>query len=173
MLLERFERTCQDKGADVVTLTPDKIKTPKALAKKLLDRPAQRAAPAEAPTGGLQEKVVDSAKGIVAGVEKASGQHGMQVKEIAARTPFAAVSWAQMSSKEKLARLDELLLERCRGKTPPLVISLDEAHNLDPEVGNQLLNLSQTTRRQGGRFLLVLAGTPNLRNHLTKMDATF
>ena len=177
-LLRQFERAGHAQHADIVPLTPDKIKTPKALAKKLLDRPADRpahrAAPAEAPTGGLQEKVMDKAKGIVAGVEKASEQHGLQVTEIAAKTPVAAVSWGQLSSKEKLSRLDELLLARCRGKErPPLVISLDEAHNLDPEVGNQLLNLSQTTRGQGGRFLLVLAGTPNLEAHLGKMDATF
>ena len=177
VLIDEFEQACEDKGAAVVTLTPDKIKTPQALAKRLLDPTTGHAVADKVPEGPVQEvaqKVAGKAKEIMGDMGKAPGQHGLQVTEIAAKTPFAAVSWAQMSPDELLSRLDELLLARCRGKeNPPLVISLDEAHKLKPEVGNQLLNLSQTMRRKGGRFLLVLAGTPNLRGHLGKMDATF
>ena len=177
VLIDEFEQACEDKGAAVVTLTPDKIKTPQALAKRLLDPTTGHAVADKVPEGPVQEvaqKVAGKAKEIMGDMGKAPGQHGLQVTEIAAKTPFAAVAWAQMSPDELLSRLDELLLARCRGKErPPLVISLDEAHNLNPEVGNQLLNLSQTMRRKGGRFLLVLAGTPNLRGHLGEMDASF
>ena len=177
VLIDEFEQACEDKGAAVVTLTPDKIKTPQALAKRLLDPTTGHAVADKVPEGPVQEvaqKVAGKAKEIMGDMGKAPGQHGLQVTEIAAKTPFAAVAWAQMSPDELLSRLDELLLARCRGKErPPLVISLDEAHTLDPEVGNKLLNLSQTMRRKGGRFLLVLAGTPNLRTHLGEMDASF
>ena len=170
VLIDEFEQASQAKGAAVVPLTPNKIKTPQALAKRLLDPTTGPAVADKVPEGPVQEvtqKVAGKAKEIMGDMGKAPGQHGLQVTEIAAKTPFASVSWAQMSP-------DELLLARCRGKErPPLVISLDEAHNLDPDVGNQLFNLSQTMRRKGGRFLLVLAGTPNLEAHLGKMDATF
>lgn len=49
---------------------------------------------------------------------------------------------------------------------------MDEAHTLDPGVGRALLNASQRVR-QRLPFLLVLAGTPNLRGHLDGMGASF
>ena len=64
----------------------------------------------------------------------------------------------------------DALLERVRKR--PLVLLLDEAHTLDPEVGNALLNAAQ---KVGGEapFLLVLAGTPDLPPLLRRLDATF
>ena len=66
--------------------------------------------------------------------------------------------------------LDEVLAARARKK--PLVLLLDEAHTLDGEVGGALLNASQLVGRSLP-FLLVLAGTPNLRSHLNTMNASF
>ena len=60
------------------------------------------------------------------------------------------------------------LTARCTRK--PLL--LDEAHNLDKNVGQDLLNASQEVRAKAP-FLLVLAGTPGLREHLDRMSATF
>ena len=54
----------------------------------------------------------------------------------------------------------------------PLILLLDEAHTLDPEVGRVLLNASQRVGVQKP-FLLVLAGTPDLRSHLRQMSASF
>ena len=59
-----------------------------------------------------------------------------------------------------------------RAARKPLVLLLDEAHTLDPEVGRALLNAAQKVRRSAP-FLLVLAGTPNLRAHLSTMGASF
>ena len=59
-----------------------------------------------------------------------------------------------------------------RAARKPLVVLLDEAHTLDPEVGRSLLNAAQEVRRSAP-FLLVLAGTPNLRAHLGTMGASF
>ena len=59
-----------------------------------------------------------------------------------------------------------------RAARKPLVVLLDEAHTLDPEVGRSLLNAAQKVRRSAP-LLLVLAGTPNLREHLASMGASF
>ena len=59
-----------------------------------------------------------------------------------------------------------------RAGRKPLVALLDEAHTLDPEVGRPLLNAAQKVRRSAP-LLPVLAGTPNLRDHLASMGASF
>ena len=63
------------------------------------------------------------------------------------------------------------LAASCRRQ--PLVVLLDEAHNLGSEVGAALLNASQEVRGGGAPFLLVLAGTPELQQRFHSMDATF
>ncbi len=64
----------------------------------------------------------------------------------------------------------EVLAARARKK--PLVLLLDEAHTLAPEVGQALLNASQIVGSELP-FLLVLAGTPNLHHQLAQMSASF
>ena len=66
--------------------------------------------------------------------------------------------------------LEEAL--EARAKTRPLLILLDEAHTLKPEVGQWLLNAAQTAGRRAP-FLLVLAGTPDLAARLSEMGASF
>ncbi len=76
--------------------------------------------------------------------------------------------WA--SSGPSAQNLTVRLTARCRRK--PLVVLLDEAHVLDRDVGQLLLNVSQEVRANAP-FLLVLAGTPGLPAHLAAMDASF
>ena len=59
-----------------------------------------------------------------------------------------------------------------RSAKRPLMLLLDEAHTLDPRVGRELLNAAQSVGRTLP-FLLVLAGTPNLRAHLGTTGASF
>ena len=66
--------------------------------------------------------------------------------------------------------LVDRLIARCRRK--PIAALVDEAHTLAPEVGQVLLNASQTVRPRAP-FMLVLAGTPGLLAHLGKMNASF
>ena len=66
--------------------------------------------------------------------------------------------------------LEEAL--EARAKTRPLLILLDEAHTLKPEVGQWLLNAAQVAGRRSP-FLLVLAGTPDLAARLSEMGASF
>ena len=78
------------------------------------------------------------------------------------------ITW--LTGRNESAPLDEVLAARVRKK--PLVLLLDEAHTLDGEVGSTLLNTSQKIGRDLP-FLLVLAGTPNLRSHLNTMNVSF
>ena len=71
---------------------------------------------------------------------------------------------------DNVATLAELLALRCRQRA--LVLLLDEAHMLDPTVGQALLNASQSVSAEAP-FLLVLAGTPGLEPQLNAMSATF
>ena len=71
---------------------------------------------------------------------------------------------------DRPASLTRLLLERCKAR--PLVLLLDEAHTLSLDLGQALLNASQSVSAQAP-FLLVMAGTPGLQAHLNAMSATF
>ena len=62
------------------------------------------------------------------------------------------------------------LVARCRRR--PLVVLVDEAHTLDLDVGCLLLNASQSVRADAP-FLLILAGTPGLAEHLGAMNVSF
>ena len=59
-----------------------------------------------------------------------------------------------------------------RVRTQPLVVLLDEAHMLDPDVGRALLNAAQTVRADLP-LLVVLAGTPDLQDRMATMGASF
>ena len=78
------------------------------------------------------------------------------------------ITW--LTGRNQSAPLDKVLAARTRKK--PVVLLLDEAHTLDGEVGGALLNASQKIGRELP-FLLVLAGTPNLRSHLNTMHVSF
>ena len=81
---------------------------------------------------------------------------------------IGAAEWAAAAAP--VHELCGRLVARCRRKAR--VVLLDEAHTLDRDVGQSLLNLSQEVRGQAP-FLLVLAGTPGLPAHLSTMDASF
>ena len=145
VLLGAFEAECTaGKKADVIALTPFQVKTDADLAALLLyDEP------------GLKERLKPDSSGVNVGIFN--------------------IQWDSMSPAERdehtRRHLVDLLRARCGQR--PLVVTLDEAHTLDPEIGRTLLNASQLARRQGARFLLVLAGTPDLQAHLDSISATF
>ena len=74
------------------------------------------------------------------------------------------------ASSPSLHDVVDRLIARCRKK--PIAALVDEAHTLDLDVGQLLLNASQDVRAQAP-FLLVLAGTPGLLAHLGRMNASF
>ena len=66
--------------------------------------------------------------------------------------------------------LVSFLIKKAHEKS--LVLLVDEAHTMPDEWGHELLNASQEVREEAP-FLLVLAGTPGLKERLGSMDATF
>ena len=59
-----------------------------------------------------------------------------------------------------------------RADEKPLAILLDEAHTLQPGLGRALLDAARFVGREAP-FLLVLAGTPDLRSRLETLDTSF
>ena len=74
------------------------------------------------------------------------------------------------ASSPSMYNVVDRLIARCRKK--PVAALVDEAHTLDLDVGELLLNASQDVRAQAP-FLLVMAGTPGLLAHLGRMNASF
>ena len=66
--------------------------------------------------------------------------------------------------------LKQMLAARCAEQ--PLALLLDEAHVLDANLGGELMDASQSVRRNGAPFLLVLAGTPGIQQVLQKMKVS-
>lgn len=80
------------------------------------------------------------------------------------------VSWAKPTTGVAPSPVSANLAARTRKS--PLLVVMDEAHTLDIEVGQALLNAAQEVR-QRLPLLLVLAGTPNIEGHLGSMGASF
>ena len=57
--------------------------------------------------------------------------------------------------------------------TQPVLILVDEAHTLDLKVGQALLQGEQAARGQNAKTQVILAGTPDLPDHVGQMQVTF
>ena len=158
-LLRVFRANCREAGLDVVRLRPVQIRNMAMLARRLLARGKDGPA---SPGGGAVARKVQAAL---------PQPLTMEVGEIMVKPGPASITWEKMSDEQLDVELERLLVARCR--KAPLVVTVDEAHALDLDVGQRLLNLSETLREGGAPFLLVLAGTPGLEEHLSKTCATF
>ena len=149
-LLNVFRNICRRAGIDVVSLTPERLANNAELASRLLYNDT-------AEIGNLLQ--------------------GLRPDTLSVKAPLLGeANWRQLSPDEQdryqTRHLESLLAARCQNN--PLVVAVDEAHMLDIEVGRALLNLSQNLRGEHtAPFLLVLAGTPNLEMHLSRIGATF
>ena len=94
----------------------------------------------------------------------------IETTDLTVSGPFIK-SKTTLNMRRPLPAIKKIIRERCKEK--PLILIIDEAHTLDPEVGYALLNASQMVSAEGYPFLLVLAGTPNLRATLAKANASF
>ena len=86
------------------------------------------------------------------------------------RLQQAGTAAVQVTAKGGAASLEQMLAARCA--EGPLALLVDEAHMLDPKIGGGLLDASQTIRRKGAPFLLVLAGTPGIQHALQELKAS-
>ena len=73
--------------------------------------------------------------------------------------------------KHQSTPIEEALAGRLRKR--PLLLSIDEAHTLNPGVGRKLVQAAHQVYGEGGGMLLMFAGTPHLTRHLRRFDSTF
>jgi hypothetical protein len=155
VLLHEFRARGRQAGAGVLALTAAQVRTEGDLALQLLYKDP----------GRWGKGLVDIVARLLPGALNLKAPGATEL----------GLVWQKLGPAEKnehaRAHLVQLLTARCQDK--PLVVTIDEAHTLDLEVGCALLNLSQSVRDAGAPFLLILAGTPDLENHLRKMKATF
>lgn len=164
VLLGAFETECRAAGTVVLALNASQVKTVDALARQLLQSNA--VSPGKEAANPLAGQIQSAGRAVQREFPT------MAVGTASAGVPgIGAVTWEQMSREQLDANLERLVTDRCRHK--PLVVTLDEAHTLELEAGHRLLNLSQQLRKNGAPFLLALAGTPDLREHLNAIRATF
>ena len=74
-------------------------------------------------------------------------------------------------NKHRAKPIEEALVRRLRRR--PLLLLIDEAHTIAPGVGRRLVQAAQRVNGKGAGMLLVLAGTPDLPNHLQNIHSTF
>ena len=92
-------------------------------------------------------------------LQEDSGQFGARGTHTAAKN-MRQEHYAGMTPEAWRAKLTESCLET------PVLMLVDEAHVLEADVARILLNASQLVRRSAP-FALVLAGTPDLKRHLS------
>ena len=112
-------------------------------------------------TGLLAPKLLEAVS--VSNKGKADiGIAGIELSRAVTVTPAALAS-----------RLKQELIKQRRNK--PLIISIDEAHTLNPEVAQDLANLVQNLVKENCAIWTILAGTPGLTSHLASaaVAATF
>ncbi len=166
VLLKDLERRAIEAGIGVRALTARNFKAPGDLAAVLL-RPASA-------TEGAPDKPDWAMRGTAKALDTAGhlASQPLSVDGVTVGAPgLGTVSLGASGEAALMVELTERLTRQCR--TQPLLVTVDEAHTLDIEIGADLLNLSQQLRSAGVPFVLILAGTPNLQAHLRRMDSTF
>lgn len=90
---------------------------------------------------------------------------------------FVSAEWQPGQADRTASHIRSLLREYVLGATDrnPLLVQVDEAHTLAPEVANALCNLAQSLVEADRPAWVALAGTPGLLAHLmsTSVQASF
>jgi len=146
VLMEAFLRRVKDiPKLQAIRLTPDEVPDAGSLCRNLVRaRPGRRL------------------------LERIQAVKRMDIRISEAGMPGLGVEFED-SAGERL--LPDLLIDRL--EAGPVILAVDEAHVLDLEVGQVLLNVAQKMRKSDRPLLLMLAGTPGLKPRLAAMDATF
>ena len=188
VLLRQFEADCRAAGIGVIALNSSQVPTAVKLAKRLLEPETgtlqdgqDDAVTGEKENNEDQEPKKNTARAVLnknlakwrKKLDQVLTAPQLDVDSVSAKVPgVASLDLRKKTADDLDIALEGLLAARCYDK--PLVVTLDEAHTLDLDVGWRLLNLSQQLRSaEGAPFLLVVSGTPNLRAHLGKMKASF
>ena len=134
---------------DIIDLTPDDIQTTLELVNALAPASHKRNL-----LSRLEGSIRASASAVPVGI------------------PAEASIGAKLNPEQQVAFTTVATALTQRSLMKPTLLILDEAHNLEQPVGQALLNASQKTKKRAP-FLLVMAGTPGLRDHLGTLSSTF
>ena len=77
------------------------------------------------------------------------------------------VNWREVPSSKAVTTIERGALRK------PVLVTIDEAHTLPLKLGRALLSAGQRWQHSGLPAMLLLAGTPDLPEHLNAMGATF
>ena len=143
-LLGKIRRQAKAMRIQSIRVTPDELAHPQTFALRLRRQ-------AQAKDGAVAETTAHVEGELKVGPAAISG----------------GKSTRRVPSVETLA--DALL---CIGGAPVL-ITIDEAHRLPLKGGELLLQAEQEARTQDAKIQLVFAGTPDLPDHMARMNATF
>ena len=108
--------------------------------------------------------------GGMVGVRRRRGGRGGEIRG-SLRVGVAGVGSVEVGGGSKAAAPS--LSTLFDGRRRPLLVVVDEAHTLEPAAARHLLNLQQSARVDGAPVLVVLAGTPDVKDVLAKSGATF
>ncbi len=76
-----------------------------------------------------------------------------------------------LHEEKRYSELIERVVRQTR--TSPLVVMIDEAHELSGKQIQRLFSITQDSRNQGGAVIVAMAGTPQLTERLSDSRATF
>ncbi len=158
VLLKDLERRAGGAGIGVLALRPAQLDSLEVLLRTLLQAAPTLPDPA-VPNRWLSRWKNPLRRG------------GLVLERLRVGAPGLRADLSAISDDELKVHAQHYLSARCRAQ--PLLVTVDEAHTLDIEIGRRLLNLSEQLRADGVPFVLILAGTPNLEAHLGEMIATF
>ena len=144
VLLDKIAKKAEAAGVRVALLPASDIRTLESLYKRTLGKPVPRALQSEK---GVEAQVGGKRAKIEGALKQTTQQGGMDSGD-----------WR------------DALEAQCH--THPLLLLIDEAHTMDLDVAQVLLNASQHLRRNAP-FALVIAGTPGLEALIAKAETTF
>lgn len=127
-------------------------------------------------------RVIDAEAGDIPDLAALAGVLWPESREEPARLTgikagFVSADWQPGQANRGESHIRTLLREHLLDATErsPLLVQVDEAHTLAPEVANALCNLAQSLIKVGRSAWVVLAGTPGLIGHLmsSSVNASF
>ncbi len=127
-------------------------------------------------------RVIDAKAGDIPDLQALGGVLWPESREEPARLTgikagFVSAEWQPGQANRATSHIRIMLREHLLDATErsPLLVQVDEAHTLSPEVANALCNLAQSLIEIGRPAWVILAGTPGLLAHLmsSSVNASF
>ena len=162
-LLRAVEQHCQEAGIHTLWLAAPALQSQESFVQAILRESLKQGR--KTPEKPLQEGVMNLLQWL---------QPDLSVGPMQARVRLKDPACRQQLQGTTVRDLPDVIVSGPEYRAwTPFVLFLDEAHQMDPNLGHALLNDAQRLIGEKMPFLLILAGTPQLRPQLQKMRTTF